>query len=255
MIETHCHLDYLKDLPLPEILAKSKDEGVNKIITISVDPTNLDKVMAISKEHESVFCTQGIHPHDASTYDDTVEEKILTNATKNLKVVAIGEIGLDYHYNKSPKEKQLDAFKKQLKIAEHLKLPVVIHTRDAEADTEEILKNYRSTSVLIHSFTASLDFAKFSLSQNFFIGFNGIITFKNAKEVQEVVTHVPLEKIVLETDAPFLCPTPHRGKENAPYYLKFIAQKIAELKQVSIEQVIAQTTKNANELFNFTRQS
>lgn len=250
-IETHCHLDYLKAEPLEEIRKKIKEAGINKVITIGVDPQNLDNVQTISDSHAEVYFTQGIHPHDAKDATDTEYNKIRTRA--NLpKMVAVGEIGLDYHYNNSPPDIQKKAFELQLGIAADHDLPVVIHTRDADEDTKAILRNF-STHLkrkgVVHSFTSSLELAEFVLEEGFFIGFNGIITFKKAENVQEVVKITPVDRILFETDSPFLTPVPHRGKENAPYYLPFVAQKISELKNVSIEELKEKVYANSLRCF------
>ena len=237
MIETHCHLDYLKAEPLEEIRRKIKEAGITKVVTIGVDPENLDKVLELSNAYEEIYFTQGIHPHDAKEFTQAEFEKIVSRS-KLPKMVAVGEIGLDYHYNNSPPETQRTVFEKQLQIACDQDLPVVIHTRDADEDTRAILKNFSSKlkrKGVVHSFTSSLELAEFVLSEGFHIGFNGIITFKKAENVQEVVKITPAERILFETDSPFLTPVPHRGKENAPFYLPFVAAKIAELKNLDLE--------------------
>jgi len=239
MIETHCHLDYLKAEPLEEIRRKIKEAGITKIVTIGVDPENLDKVMDLSNTYEEIYFTQGIHPHDAKEATEVEFNKIIERS-RMPKMVAVGEIGLDYHYNNSPPEIQRAMFEKQLQIACDQDLPVVIHTREADEDTKSILRNFSSTlkrKGVIHSFTSTIDLAEFVLSEGFHIGFNGIITFKKAENVQEVVKITPAERILFETDSPFLTPVPHRGKENAPFYLPFVAAKIAELKNVDLEQL------------------
>lgn len=251
MIETHCHLDYLKAEPLEEILKKIKEAGITKVVTIGVDPLNLDKVMDLSNAYEQIYFTQGIHPHDAKEATEVEYNKIIARATMP-KMVAVGEIGLDYHYNNSPPESQKLAFEKQLQIACDSDLPVVIHTRDADEDTKAILKNFSSTlkrKGVVHSFTSSLELAEFVLNEGFHIGFNGIITFKKAENVQEVVKITPAERILFETDSPFLTPVPHRGKENAPFYLPFVAAKIAELKGLNLEELKTQVYQNSLNCF------
>ena len=251
MIETHCHLDYLKAEPLEEILKKIKEAGITKVVTIGVDPLNLDKVMELSNAHEQIYFTQGIHPHDAKEATDVEFNKIIARATMP-KMVAVGEIGLDYHYNNSPPESQRTAFEKQLQIACDSDLPVVIHTREADEDTKAILKNFSKTlkrKGVVHSFTSTLELAEFVLEEGFHIGFNGIITFKKAENVQEVVKITPAERILFETDSPFLTPVPHRGKENAPFYLPFVAAKIAELKGLNLEELKTQVYQNSLNCF------
>lgn len=238
-IETHCHLDYLKALPLEEIREKIKEAGITKVVTIGVDPENLDGVLNLSHTYPEVYFTQGIHPHDAKNATE-IEFNKISERSSLPKMVAVGEIGLDYHYNNSPQDVQKEVFEKQLQLACDHDLPVVIHTREADEDTKAILRNFSTTlkrKGVVHSFTSSLELAEFVLSEGFHIGFNGIITFKNAKNVQDVVVITPPERILFETDSPFLTPVPHRGKENAPYYLPFVAAKIAELKNLDLEEL------------------
>lgn len=251
MIETHCHLDYLKSLPLEEILAKIQEAGITKIITIGVDPTNLDSVLKLSEDYSQIYFTQGIHPHDAKEITQLELDKIQARA-KLPKMVAVGEIGLDYHYNNSPQDVQKDYFRKQLQIAVENDLPVVIHTREADEDTKEILKEFSpflKKKGVLHSFTSGIKLAEYALSEGFYLGFNGIITFKNAINVQEIVQITPIDKILFETDSPFLTPVPHRGKENAPYYLPFVANKVAELKSIKIETLKKQVLENSYACF------
>lgn len=246
-IETHCHLDYLKAEPLEEIRKKISEAGISKVVTIGVDPQNLDKVLNLADTLSEVYFTQGIHPHDAKEATDVEFNKIITRAS-HPKMVAVGEIGLDYHYDNSPRDIQKSVFEKQLQIAVDSDLPVVIHTRDADEDTRAIIKNFSSAlkrKGVVHSFTSSKELAEFVLQEGFYLGFNGIITFKKAENVQEVVKITPVEKILFETDSPFLTPVPHRGKENAPYYLPFVANKVAELKNVDLEELKKQVYQNS----------
>lgn len=250
-IETHCHLDYLKAEPLEEIRKKIQEAGITKVVTIGVDPQNLDVVEELSKLYPEIYFSQGIHPHDAKEATEVEFQKIITRG-KQPKMVAVGEIGLDYHYNNSPPEIQKIVFEKQLQIACDLDLPVIIHTREADEDTKAILKNFSSTlkrKGVLHSFTSSLELAEFALSEGFHLGFNGIITFKKAENVQEVVKITPPDRILFETDSPFLTPIPHRGKENAPYYLPFVAAKIAELKNLDLDKLKIQVYENSLKCF------
>ena len=251
LIETHCHLDYLKAEPLEEIRKKISEAGISKVITIGVDPLNLDRVKELSETFPEVFFTQGIHPHDAKEATEVEFNKISTRAALP-KMVAVGEIGLDYHYNNSPQDIQKTVFEKQLQLACDHDLPVVIHTREADEDTKAIIKNfspYLKRKGVVHSFTSSMELAEFVLNEGFYLGFNGIITFKKAENVQEVVKMTPPSRILFETDSPFLTPVPHRGKENAPYYLPFIADKIAELKNLNLEELKKQVWENSLNCF------
>jgi TatD DNase family protein len=257
IIETHFHLDMLKALDADDIVKKSSDQNIEKMITISTSPENLDVVIDISLKYPSIFCTQGVHPHDGKEWQESVRATILENLNnpmKRARIVAIGEIGLDYYYNKSVREEQLTAFEEQLQIAIDFDLPVVIHTRDADVDTMFVLKNFSSHLIrkgVVHSFTSSLALAEFALNENFYLGFNGIITFKNAENVRDALRITPLNRILLETDSPFLTPDPYRGVENAPYYLPFIAEKIAEIKNVEVDLVLNEAYQNSIDLFHF----
>ncbi len=253
IVETHCHLDYLKSLPLEEILNQAKAQGVEKIVTISVEPDNLDSVIQLAETHPQIYCTQGIHPHDASKITEEALLKI-ESRVKHPKVVAIGEIGLDFHYNLSVKDVQLKNFERQLQIAHNNNLPVVIHTRDADEDTIAILKNFEGLlprKGVLHSFTSTLKLAEYALSEGFVLGFNGIITFPKAEDVRDVLRATPVTQILFETDAPFLTPVPHRGKENGPQYLPFVVKKIAELKQIDEAELCRQVWDTTHRLFKF----
>lgn len=251
IIETHFHLDYLKSFSQEEIIAKAKANNVERFITISVEPDNFDVVKELSEKFSEIYCTQGVHPHDAKLVTQDVLTKI-RNAKNISKCVAIGEIGLDYHYDNSPRDKQLWAFEEQLQIAVDLNLPVVIHTREAEDDTLAILKNFSKSlkkKGVLHSFTSKPELAQWAIDDGYHLGFNGIITFKTADEVRATVDMTPLNQILLETDAPFLTPHPHRGVENSPYYLPLVAQKVAEVKKVEYETVLKTCYDNSIRLF------
>jgi len=252
-IETHCHLDYLKDKPLDVILDLATQAQVEKIITIAVSKDNLQQVLEIGKSYSQVFVTQGIHPHSAKDAGPEIFKTIQQNIQDNKKVVAVGEIGLDYHYDNSPRDIQRQIFESQLQLACELDLPVVIHSRDAEEDTIDILNNFLprlKKRGVIHSFTSKINLAEFVLKHDFMIGFNGIITFINAHNVRLAVEITPVENIVFETDAPFLTPEPNRGKENGPYYLPLVAQKVAELKSMPLEEIAQIVYQNSHRLFN-----
>lgn len=251
IIETHFHLDYLKTASKAEILLRAKQNNIEKFITISVEPDNLAIVRDIATLFPEVYCTQGIHPHEARLVTEAVLDEI-KQAKSFHKCVAIGEIGLDYHYDNSPRDIQRKAFEEQLQIAVDLNLPVVIHTREAEEDTLSILKNFSNTlkrKGVLHSFTSKPELAKWAIDDGYFLGFNGIITFKTAHEVRAIVEMIPLSQILLETDAPFLTPHPHRGIENSPYYLPLVAEKVAEIKKEEYETVLKQCYKNSVKLF------
>jgi len=251
IIETHCHLDYLKDRPLEETLERTRQVNIERVITIAVSPDNLATVRELSQAEPWVYGTQGIHPHEAETYTDAVEEEIRAHGSDE-KIVAIGEIGLDYFYDHADREVQKDVFRRQLQIACDLNQPVVIHSREADDDTIAILGEFESTLKrrgVIHSFTSGPELAQYALDQGWCLGFNGITSFNKAENVRDIVRMAPIEQILLETDSPFLTPVPYRGRENAPFYLPFVAEKIAEVKDLPLEQVIQQTYQNSLKTF------
>jgi TatD DNase family protein len=251
IIETHCHLDYLKDRPLDETLAQSERVNIEKVITIAVAPDNLAKVRELSQVAPWVYGTQGIHPHEAESYSDAVEEEIRAHAGDD-KIVAVGEIGLDYFYDNADREVQRQVFRRQLQIASDLDRPVVIHSREADEDTIAILKEFEQSLTrrgVIHSFTSGPGLAQYALDQGWCLGFNGITTFNKAENVRDIVRMAPIEQILLETDAPFLTPVPYRGRENAPFYLPFVAEKIAEVKELPLDHVVSTTYQNSLRTF------
>jgi TatD DNase family protein len=205
-----------------------------------VDKDNLDSVLTLTKKSDGIYCSQGLHPHEAKHFDSTVKEKIVKNA-KDEKVVAIGEIGLDFYYNHSPKNTQVQVFEEQLQMALDLHLPVIIHTRDAEAETKDILENFPRIKGVVHSYTSSVELASYLIDRGLFIGFNGIISFKNAQNVRDVLKITPLEA--------FLTPVPHRGKENSPYMLPFVAASMIEILNIPASTLLPQIYKNSVELF------
>lgn len=251
LIETHCHLDYFKQIDLDDLMMKAKQFAIKEMITISVEPGNLQTVLDLADRFLHVYTTQGIHPHNASECNDEVLKTIKQNLS-HPKVVAVGEIGLDYYYNKSSPEVQKKVFEKLLQMACEADLPVVIHTRDADEDTMAILKNiapYLKKKGVLHSFTSSLELAQLAIDLGFCIGINGIVTFKNAQNVRDVLKIIPLENILLETDSPFLAPTPYRGDENNPLYLPLVAQRVCEEKNIPAGQLLIQVEQNSRRLF------
>jgi len=251
IIETHCHLDYLDDQALGETLARAREVGVEDIVTIAVSPDNLDKVRALATEADGVWGTQGIHPHEAEHFDDIVEARIC-DGLQDDRILAVGEIGLDYYYDHADRAVQRRVFERQLQIAVDTGLPVVIHTRDADEDTQAILQNFSAQlprKGVIHSFTSGMALADFCLGEGFMLGFNGIATFNRADNVREVIAATPVEQALLETDAPYLTPVPYRGRPNSPCYLPFIAERVAETMQLEVEELLGQVYRNSRSLF------
>jgi TatD DNase family protein len=254
-IDTHCHLDKLDSTP-EEAVIEAKDAGVKRMLTISVDEPSLDFVSNAVQQFPEVYGSVGFHPHDASAMSDSLENKIRQLAQDEDKVIAIGEIGLDYHYLYCPVEVQQRVFRQQLMLAEELNLPVVMHSREAEADTLNILKEIPVKSLgVAHSFTSSFEMARTLVEMGWYLGINGIVTFKNTEDLREVVRWLPLEKMLLETDSPFLTPVPFRGKPNKPAHIPVIATFISELRDISLQELAEQTNENAQRLFKLPYES
>lgn len=249
-IDIHCHLDRLEGGP-EAALRLAQENGVGRIITIGTEPEDLQVVLDLAKKFKNeVFCTLGIHPHEGVKYTQAIGDFILKHAVEP-EVVAVGEIGLDYYYNQSPKKEQLDAFEAQLVIAEKLNLPVEIHTRDADEDTVDMLKKFNGrVNGVIHCFTGTEWLARQCLDLGYNISISGIVTFKNAQSIRDTVKNlVPMDRLHVETDAPFLSPVPVRGKPNTSAYMVHTAKFVAELKGVSVDELKEQTNINALKLF------
>ena len=220
-------------------------------MTISVEPENMPVALGLAHEHDNLYATLGVHPHEAAKFDDSTEAFIRTHVADE-KVVAIGEIGLDYYYDHCDREVQRQVFRRQLALAVEFGMPVVIHTREADGDTIEILREFAPQMArkgVVHSFTSGLELAKVAVELGFCLGINGIVTFNKAENVREVVAATPLTNLLLETDAPFLTPVPYRGMENAPKYLPFVAEKMADVKQVPVETLLEQVYQNSLRTF------
>ncbi|MCC2677461.1 MAG: TatD related DNase [Pseudobdellovibrio sp.] len=249
-IDVHTHLDRLEGGP-EAALRQAQDAGVKRLITIGTEPADLPLVIELAEKFAPhVFCTIGVHPHDGVKYNSEVGDFLRKNAS-HPRVVAIGEIGLDYYYNQSPKEEQLTAFREQLQIAADVGLPVEIHTRDAEEDTVKILKEFEGrVKGIIHCFTGTEFLAREALNLGYNISISGVVTFKNADSLRSIVRDIlPLDRLHVETDAPFLAPVPMRGKSNTSAYVVHTAQVVADLKNVSLQTLSEQTKKNAEKLF------
>lgn len=244
LIDTHAHIDML---PLDETLDLMQKYNVKKAIIPSVEVGTMDKVLEIANNNENIFAMLGIFPSEAKTYTDEVEEKIRANVDK---IVAIGEIGLDYYWDKSFVELQKEVFAKQIRLANELNLPIAVHDREAHKDSFDIIKSEnKSSDVLFHCFSGSVEFMKECVKQGWYIALGGVVTFKNAVKMKDVAKEVPLEKLVLETDSPYLTPVPFRGKINYPSYVKYVAEEIANLRAMPVNELIGITTENAERLF------
>ena len=248
MIDTHCHLskDDYDDIDL--VIKENKEAGVSKMIVSACDKKSMLEIISLKDKYDFLYVTMGYHPSEALS----VIDKDLQDLKKNLKlskVVGVGEIGLDYYYSKEFIEKQKWLFEEQLKIAQELDMPVVIHSRDATLDTINILKKY-SVRGIIHCFSGSLETANIYIKMGFYLGIGGVLTFKNSK-LKEIIKSLSLDNIVLETDSPYLTPVPYRGKKNSSKYLKYVVLELASIKEMDPKDVIEITTRNANSLFDF----
>lgn len=249
LIDTHSHIDMIEK-PIDEILSEMADNNVKKVIIPAVEEKTLDKILKIAEQHSNIYAMIGLYPSEIKSLTEDLETKF-QNLAKNKKVVAVGEIGLDYYWDKSFVEEQKQGFIKQIKLANKLELPIVVHDREAHKDCFDILKEHNKNSkVLFHCFSGSVEFMKECVKQGWYIAIGGVVTFKNAVKLKEVVKEVPLDKLMLETDAPYLTPVPYRGKENQPSYVKYVAEEIANLRGMTFAEIANITTQNAEEFFN-----
>ncbi|MCG2675709.1 TatD family hydrolase, partial [bacterium] len=249
LIDTHIHLaDKCYDKDRDTVIARAREEGVDYLIIVASDLESSKKCVKLTKEFKSLYTIVGIHPHEAKTVDKDTYCR-LKELAKNEKVVAIGEIGLDYHYNHSPKEVQREVFRDQIRLAKELRLPIIIHHREALPDAIKIVKEEKIREGVFHCFSGCLKEAEEVISLGFYVSIAGPVTFKNAKRLQELVKELPLDKLLMETDGPYLSPHPFRGKRNEPAHLKYIAEKIAELRDLKFNEIAYATTENAKKLF------
>lgn len=251
LIDTHSHIDIPDFEDLDAVISNAEKNGVEKIIIPSVDRTSFEKVIAISNKYEGVYCALGIHPTEAQNAKSEDFDRIIELASDK-KIVAIGECGLDYYWDKTFIKEQKEIFLKQIEIAKELKKALIVHDREAHKDTFDLLTQNINDEipVIMHCFSGSLEFAKECVKKGFYIALGGVVTFKNAKKAHEIAKHIPLEHLLLETDAPYLTPVPFRGKRNEPAYVKFVAEEIAALRGISFEEVAEATTTNARKVFN-----
>tara|TARA_B100001057_G_scaffold387378_1_gene394540 strand:+ start:97 stop:855 length:759 start_codon:yes stop_codon:yes gene_type:complete len=252
MIDSHCHLDHeplYSDLE--NVILRSKAVGIEKLLTISTSLESFERIKNIINIDKMIYGTIGIHPHEAN--DKSIGSKeIINNFKISSKIIGIGETGLDFYYNNSDRDKQIKSFIEHIEAALETNAPLVIHSRNAEEETFKILNNYenRNIKILMHCFTGTKQFAEKLLKLNAFFSASGIITFKNSIDLQETFKFLPLDRILIETDSPFLAPVPNRGKKNEPSFISYTAQKLAEIKGISKSELIKITTNNFNNLFS-----
>ena len=251
MIDSHCHLDHEPLFSnLDKVLSRSKNVGIEKILTICTNIKGYSNILDIVERDEIIFGTFGIHPHETKN-NFIKKEDIINNVKSNNKIIGVGETGLDFYYNNSDKDIQIESFQNHIEAASSLKIPIIVHSRSAENETYEILKkNYnKDLKILMHCFTGSSSFATQLIPLGAYFSASGIITFKNSLELQETFCKIPNEKLLIETDSPFLSPVPNRGKKNEPSFIKFTAEKLAQLKNMKTSDLIKVTTENFNNLF------
>jgi TatD DNase family protein len=255
LIDSHCHLNYPELSDTAGVIARAKAAGVGLMQTISTQRSDFAVVKALAEAHPEIWCSIGIHPHEAEPHEDISEEELLAEAN-HPRVIGIGETGLDYFYEHSPREAQKELFRRHIRVARTLDLPVIVHSRDADDDTIIILKeamaegNFR---LLIHCFTSSQQLADEVVAMGGYISASGIITFKKSQALRDSFASVPLERLLVETDSPYLAPEPHRGKPCEPAYTAHTAKRLAEIKGVSEEEVARVTTENFFRLFSKAR--
>ena len=253
IVDSHCHLNFpqFKD-KLDEIVNRALDKGVSKMLTISTKLNEISNLEDISKAYSEVYNSVGVHPHECKNYKDLCLEDLL-KYTKNPKCIGIGESGLDFYYENSPKELQIELFKIHIEAARKSFLPLIVHTRAADSETIEILQNEMKRGKftgLIHCFSTSRELAEKAIDLGFYISLSGIITFNKSNELRNIVKELPLNRLLVETDAPYLAPEPYRGKCNEPSYVVHTAEHLANIMNVDIDTVANKTTENFNKLFN-----
>lgn len=251
LFDTHVHLNAEQyDEDLQEVIDRALAEGVTNMVVVGFDEGTIKKAMELAENYDFLYASVGWHPVDAI---DMTEEHLtwLKELASHPKVVALGEMGLDYHWDKSPKDIQKEVFRKQIRLAKEVKLPIIIHNRDATADIMTILKEENAGEVggIMHCYSGSVETALECIDMNFYISLGGPVTFKNAKKPKEVAEAIPMERLLIETDCPYLTPHPFRGKRNEPAYVKLVAEQIAELKGLTLAEVAGETAENAKKLF------
>jgi len=251
MIDSHCHLDHEPLINnLSDVITRSKAAGVDKILTICTTKESYKNILSIVKHDPMIYGTFGIHPHETNK-DKVTKNQILNEISKEKKIIGVGETGLDFYYNNSDKEAQIKSFHEHIEASIDLNMPLIIHSRNAENETFDILNEYanRNIKILMHCFTGSLNFAKKLMKLNAYFSASGIITFNNSLDLQKTFEQIPTDKLLVETDSPFLAPVPMRGKKNEPSYVKYTLEKLSNIKSINSQELDKITTNNFNNLF------
>lgn len=257
LIDTHAHIDMEIGVneesgavvTLQDVIKEMNEFGVKKAIIPAVEIATQDKVVELANSDENIFGMVGLFPSEAKTYTPEFEAKMEKLAKNNKKIVAVGEVGLDYYWDKSFVELQKEVFIKQIKMAGRLNLPLIIHDREAHKDCFDILKEHKAEKVLFHCFSGSTEFMRECVKQGWYIALGGVVTFKNAVKIKDVAREIPLDKLVLETDSPYLTPVPFRGKPNKPAYVRYVAEEIAKIREMPYEELADITTTNTERFF------
>lgn len=249
IFDTHTHLNVEQfEGIVDDVLTRAFAQNVTQMAVVGFDTPTIAKSLELSQTYDSIYSIIGWHPTEAGQYNAQIENQLLEQLVMP-KVVALGEIGLDYYWNTAPKDVQETVFRRQLALAREVNLPISIHTREALDDTYRILKSEKIVGGIMHSFSGNVEDMQRFLDLGMYISLSGVVTFKKATDLHEVAKHVPLDRLLVETDAPYLAPVPYRGKRNEPAYVRHVVEKIAELRECSVEDIAYQTTKNARELF------
>jgi TatD DNase family protein len=252
LIDSHCHLDSARfDDDRASMIARARESGVMRMMTIGCSVENSERALGLAKAHRDVFCSVGVHPHEAEgATPDFIDS--LRALARHPKVRAIGECGLDYYYDHSPRDVQQRVFRAQITLARELAMPLVIHVRDAWDDCLRILDDEKAERVLIHCFTGTRENAESSIARGYMLSIPGVVTFKDPGALHDVVKTAPLDRLLVETDSPFLSPMPHRGKRNEPAFVRHVAEKVAELRSMPVDEVVHATGTNAMRFFSLT---
>lgn len=255
LVDSHCHLDFPDfAAELDDVVARARDAGVGRMVTICTYISRFDRILAVAERYDDIMCSLGVHPHQAAEEFEICTEERLIELSAHPKVIGLGETGLDYFYDKSPRDQQQEAFRRHIRASAKTGLPLIIHTRDADVDTMRIVREETAGAApvpgLLHCFSSGRALAEEALDYGFYLSLSGIVTFKKSEELRDIVRDVPLERILVETDAPYLAPMPYRGKRNEPAFVAKTAEVVASIKGVSAEEVAAITTDNFFRLFS-----
>ncbi|OQY27607.1 MAG: hydrolase TatD [Candidatus Cloacimonetes bacterium 4572_55] len=248
LFDTHTHVNHEKyDLDREDTIQRAFDNRVDRLVEVGFDLPSSEAAVTLARRYPKIYCAIGVHPHDAKTWTPTHLDR-LAELAEDENSVAVGEIGLDYHYDLSPRDTQQEVFRTQIRLAQKMDLPIVIHDRDAHEDVMRVLKEENARNVLLHCFSGDLEMAKIALKRGYMLAFGGSLTFKKSV-APDILAHIPLSEIVIETDCPYLTPAPYRGKRNEPSHILYVAKKVAEVKNVSLQEVEETTYRNASRFF------